>query len=189
MPGAVTSPQATTPHDVPSDRAGEDAPARDASLTAESVVDDARWLAATDGALDADVRTWLDALSAELEIGRGDFTLLFTNDARITELNAQFRNIERATNVLSFPSGDDDYIGDVALSFDTVQREAVGAGRPFQDHMAHLVMHGALHLLGHDQDDEESAVIMERIETSALARVGIPDPYGAAATSDGKSES
>lgn len=110
-------------------------------------------------------------------------TLLLTDDASIRELNLRWRGQDKPTNVLSFPSGAPAHpgeareLGDVALAFETVAREADEEGKSLADHAAHLVVHGILHLLGHDHADDEEAEEMEVRERQALAALGVADPY------------
>ncbi|WP_395666834.1 rRNA maturation RNase YbeY [Methylocella sp.] len=108
-------------------------------------------------------------------------SLLFCDDAFIQNLNLRWRGFDKPTNVLSFPSGEDPattlVLGDVALAYETTAREAREAGRTLADHTAHLVVHGFLHLLGYDHEDDEEAEEMEQAERAALARLGIADPY------------
>ena len=117
----------------------------------------------------------------------GELSFLFCDDAAIQGLNARWRGIAAPTNVLSFPAprgtgtarpdGGPVQLGDVALAFETVEREARRDGRTLEDHLSHLVVHGVLHLLGHDHDDEAEALAMERLETRVMARLGRPDPH------------
>jgi probable rRNA maturation factor len=110
-------------------------------------------------------------------------TLLLADDAMVRQLNRDWRGKDSATNVLSFPSaapampGEPRHIGDIALAYETLVREAQDEGKTFADHAAHLVVHGVLHLLGQDHLDDEEADAMEGIEIAALARLGIADPY------------
>lgn len=106
-----------------------------------------------------------------------ELTVLLANNRRVQALNAQFRGKDKATNVLSFPSGDDEYIGDVALALETVVQEAAEAGVSLNDHVTHLVIHGTLHLLGHDHENDDDAEEMEKIEVSVLKDLGIANPY------------
>lgn len=113
-----------------------------------------------------------------------ELSLLFTDNAHILVLNRQWRGKERPTNVLSFPAfeiepGDKipPMLGDIALAFETIEEEAALEGKPFDHHLSHLIVHGLLHLLGHDHEDDEEAEIMEALERGALARLAIPDPY------------
>lgn len=110
-------------------------------------------------------------------------TLLLSDDAAIRELNRAWRGLDKPTNVLSFPSASPTppegprHLGDIALAYETVAREAAEEGKTFPDHAAHLVVHGVLHLLGQDHIDETEADAMEALEIAALARLGIADPY------------
>jgi len=109
--------------------------------------------------------------------GQAGMTILLTDDARLKELNAGFRGRDLATNVLSFPSGDEDYIGDIALAFETVVREAAEQGISVTDHTSHLVVHGTLHLMGFDHQTNEDAQTMEQLEVTILKDLGIDNPY------------
>jgi len=106
-----------------------------------------------------------------------------TNDEGIRTLNREFRGKDKATDVLSFPVGDtllpgeDAMLGDIAIALDFVRREAALENKSFEDHLAHLFVHGLLHLVGHDHETVDEAVEMEDLERSILARLGINDPY------------
>jgi probable rRNA maturation factor len=119
-----------------------------------------------------------DAEEAEYEAA-----ILLTDDAHIRELNASWRGKDKATNVLSFPSPQTHghqgprYLGDIALAYETLVREAEDESKPLAHHFAHLVVHGILHLLGYDHEVDEEADIMEALEIKALATLGIADPY------------
>lgn len=109
--------------------------------------------------------------------------ILFADDARVRELNAEFRDQDKPTNVLSFPAAEDGFggeaphLGDIVLAFETVAAEAEEGGKPLDHHVAHLVMHGFLHLLGYDHIEDQDAERMEQVERVALAGLGIADPY------------
>ncbi len=116
--------------------------------------------------------------------GRGSesapgLTILLTDDAKLRALNASFRGHDKPTNVLSFPSAssDEPYLGDVALGRGVVAREARAQGKSFAAHSAHLVIHGILHLTGHDHEKANDARVMEARERALLAELGIADPY------------
>jgi probable rRNA maturation factor len=94
-------------------------------------------------------------------------------------LNLKWRGKDAPTNVLSFPSGEEQgHLGDVVLAYETVEGEAEQQNIAIADHAAHLVVHGMLHLLGYDHEQEDDAVKMETLETEILATLGIADPYG-----------
>lgn len=118
--------------------------------------------------------------------GPVEVSLLLTDDARVRELNRAWRGQDRPTNVLSFPAlaagetvppGMPVLLGDVVLAFETVAREAAAQGKEVGAHTSHLLVHGVLHLLGHDHEDEAEADEMEALETAILARLGVADPY------------
>ncbi|WP_186420596.1 rRNA maturation RNase YbeY [Bosea sp. CS1GBMeth4] len=112
-----------------------------------------------------------------------ELSLLLTDDKRIRGVNRDWRGFDKATNVLSFPAAPPERIatspvvGDIVLAFETIAREAQAEEKSFGDHLSHLVIHGLLHLLGEDHETEEQAERMEALETAALARLGIGDPY------------
>jgi len=123
------------------------------------------------------------ALTAFQEAGMsaGEASILLTDDARIRELNREFRKKDQPTNVLSFPSNEMHnnvrFYGDVALAFETLVREARTEEKRVDAHLTHLTAHGVLHLLGFDHENEEDAERMESLETKILAKLGFPDPY------------
>jgi probable rRNA maturation factor len=114
--------------------------------------------------------------------GEATLSVLLTDDAAIRELNAAWRQQDKPTNVLSFPAPaipgpGPRHLGDIALAFETMVREAETEGKTLQDHLSHLVIHGVLHLLGFDHELEAEAEIMESLEVAALRSLGIADPY------------
>lgn len=112
-----------------------------------------------------------------------EVSLLLSDDAGLRELNRTWRGRDKPTNVLSFPGAGapspngPEHLGDIALAFETIAREAEADGKTLADHVAHLIVHGALHLLGHDHETDAEAEAMEAIEIEALARLGVADPY------------
>lgn len=114
-----------------------------------------------------------------------EVSLVLSDDAAVRGLNRDYRGRDKPTNVLSFPAqaepraaGDGPWLlGDVVLARETLLREAADQDKPLRDHFAHLVVHGVLHLLGHDHINESEAETMERLEAEALGRLGIPNPY------------
>jgi probable rRNA maturation factor len=108
-------------------------------------------------------------------------TLELISDRRMQRLNREFRGFDKPTNVLAFPSGDDTgFLGDIAIAFETVRREAKGDQKSIRAHLAHLVVHGVLHLIGYHHDDSTAAERMENLERRALSGMGIADPYAPA---------
>jgi len=146
-------------------------------ITAETVVDHPGWA-------EHDVsEATVDAAAAALwkRLGTSgdtvELSILLSDDTRIQALNTQFRAKDQPTNVLSFPSDEDTYIGDIALALETVVREAADHQISVADHVTHLVIHGILHLLGHDHVANEDAEEMETIEVLVLKDLGIANPY------------
>lgn len=130
-------------------------------------------------------------VAPELRNTRLSVSILFTSDAEIHALNREWRERDKATNVLSFPmldredllglapAGPPEFLGDIALAHETCAREAGHKGITLADHAAHLLVHGLLHLAGYDHElSETDAQAMEALETKALAILGIADPYG-----------
>jgi len=104
--------------------------------------------------------------------------VLLTDDAAIRKLNAAWRGVDQPTNVLSFPApADRGPLGDIAIAFETTAREADAEGKPLAHHLAHLAVHGFLHLVGYDHESDADAETMEQLERDILARLNVPDPY------------
>jgi probable rRNA maturation factor len=167
--------------------------------TVDIAIDSALWDAAP--AADAIVRDAIAAAAAAVVAGQdGEVSVVLTDDAAIRDLNRTWRGIDKPSNVLSFPAqpvraqgvlaGQTNprggphsatigppLLGDIVIAYETVAREAHGEGKRFADHLAHLTVHGFLHLLGYDHDADDSAGEMERLESGILARLGVPDPY------------
>jgi probable rRNA maturation factor len=121
------------------------------------------------------------ALPARVEVG-----VNLTDDACQQRLNRDYRGLDMPTNVLAFPawapgetwaSAAPLLLGDVVLAFETVTREAEEQSKPLADHLSHLTVHGVLHLLGYDHRVPDEALMMEALESSILASLGVPDPY------------
>lgn len=155
------------------------------------MIEDPRW---------ADLQPLADRACTAALTGAGldpsafEISVLACDDTRIATLNEDFRQKGQPTNVLSWPSeergamaeGDmpdppqlpmDAELGDIAISYDTCAAEAAAAGKPFDHHVIHLMVHGTLHLLGFDHIRDGDAALMEGLETEILGKLDIPDPY------------
>lgn len=158
------------------------------------LIEDHRW----QGRIEAQAATACAAALRHLGLDPGGFeiSLLACDDDRIAGLNADFRGKPRPTNVLSWPSeerapdrpgqrpelpepGQDEpeELGDIAIAYETCQAEAEAAGKPFDAHLRHLLVHATLHLLGYDHETDEDADLMEGTEAEILVSLGDPDPY------------
>ena len=142
------------------------------------VVESALW----DAQADATVRRAIEEAATALGADFRNHTLavLLTDDAAVRRLNAQWRGIDKPTNVLSFPAAKTPgtaILGDIAIAHETTAREAETEDKPFAHHLSHLAAHGFLHLMGYDHEKDGDAETMEQLERVILARLGMPDPY------------
>jgi probable rRNA maturation factor len=130
------------------------------------------------------------AVAAEMvnaDTGAAELAVMLTDDAGIRTLNRNWRGIDKPTNVLSFPAlpptgprGSDDapnMLGDIAIAYETTRKEADDEQKPFDHHLGHLAVHGFLHLIGYDHENDDDAEAMEALEQEILAQLGIPNPY------------
>lgn len=117
------------------------------------------------------------ALAGTRRSGKRALTVALADDRRVRALNARDRKKDKPTNVLSYPSGERAFLGDIVLARQTVWREARQQAKSPGDHVSHLVVHGTLHLLGYDHEDDDAAERMEALERRVLAKLGIADPY------------
>ena len=118
----------------------------------------------------------------------GEVSIVFTDDAAIRVLNDRWRGQDKATNVLSFaqdgPGLDAGMLGDIVLAQETVARQATLEGKPLNNHIAHMIVHGFLHLLGYDHQNDKDAQTMEDLEREALKLIAIADPYACSGVDD-----
>lgn len=140
----------------------------------------------------ASLRRAVHEAAAMAATNAGELAIVLTDDSAIRSLNRDWRGQDKATNVLSFPAPPDPLtgklkadgrprlIGDIVIAYETAAREASAAARPFRHHLAHLAVHGFLHLLGHDHARDAEADAMEALEIAILARLKVPNPYRAA---------
>ncbi len=114
-----------------------------------------------------------------------EVSVLLCDDETISNLNARWRGQHKPTNVLSFPAAArgaapvEILLGDIVIAYETLAREAEEQGKTMSDHLSHLLVHGFLHLLGHDHHIDHEAERMERMERDILAQIGVSDPYAA----------
>ena len=163
-----------------------------ACATVDLVLDDPGWL---DELPDAARNACLAALGTACPGSKAVVSLVLSNDRQIAVLNRRWRNVDAPTDVLSFPSEErvpgaaltaaagapEDAaieLGDIVVARETVMRDATCRVRPLRDHLAHIVIHGTLHLLGYEHETNDRAEVMETMERTVLAGLGIPDPYG-----------
>lgn len=144
----------------------------------ETVIEDEGWMQILPDAAALAGECRLAAAVFEPDLER-EIALLMCGDEAMADLNGRFRGKPNPTNVLSFPSGEEDgFLGDIALARETCAAEAAEKNIPLRDHAAHLIIHGMLHLIGYDHETEDEAVLMERREAEILRAMGIADPYG-----------
>jgi probable rRNA maturation factor len=149
-----------------------------ASVDCAVVVLDAAWLRDLPAVERLVRRAARAAVEGARRGGRKSLTVALSDDKRVQRLNARDRETDKPTNVLSYPSGERAFLGDVVLARQTVRREARAQGKSLADHVSHLVVHGTLHLIGYDHETSEAdAERMEALERRILARLGIADPY------------
>lgn len=145
------------------------------------------WRQLVAGDLDEFVHATLAAAAARAGLPRDlatELAVTLADDAAVRELNREWRQKDRPTNVLSFPmralkpgEPPGPLLGDLVLALETVRREAAEEGKRAEDHFRHLLVHGFLHCLGYDHIEEDDAEVMERLEILSLADLGIADPY------------
>jgi probable rRNA maturation factor len=129
------------------------------------------------------VREAIVAASAMISTKNGELSIVLTDDSSIRALNRQWRGIDKPTNVLSFPGlGIDDgprMFGDIVIAYEALKRECEQDQREFLHHLAHLAVHGFLHLIGYDHETDAEADKMEGLESRIMTRLNLPDPYRA----------
>ena len=155
--------------------------ARATTPAVEIIIDSKMW--ATEPDAEETVRRAIVQAADFVAAGDVELAVMLTDDTAIRALNNQWRGLDKPTNVLSFPApaalrGDSPvHLGDIAIAYETVAREAESEGKPLAHHLSHLAVHGFLHLLGYDHESEPEAEAMEQQERAILARLRIPDPY------------
>jgi probable rRNA maturation factor len=158
-----------------------------ALATIDVVVESDLWSAHPEA--EATIRRAIDAAMLGAGTG-GDVAVMLTDDATIRKMNAQWRGIDKPTNVLSFPASESSavagelHLGDIAIAYETVAAESAAENKAFADHLAHLAVHGYLHLVGFDHETDAEAARMEQLEIRILSGLGIADPYAGTTLSD-----
>ena len=154
------------------------------------IIEDERW---SEFGLETLVQRAIEAtlLHFGYDVVHWEVSVLGCNDARIADLNGDFRAKRQPTNVLSWPSVDrfvgagkrpkaptgDPELGDIAISYETCKNEAKSGNKPLEHHVTHLIVHGVLHLLGYDHESDDDADLMEATEIAILEGLGIANPY------------
>ena len=157
---------------------------RDKSLSIDVLVQSPKWKAEPRAA--AIVRKAISSAAIAASTPRAELAIVLTDDSAIHALNRDWRGQNKPTNVLSFPAAASPggrkrapsaLLGDIVIAFETTAREARTARKPLKHHLAHLAVHGFLHLVGYDHETQRDAKRMESLEVEILAGLGLPDPY------------
>jgi probable rRNA maturation factor len=150
-------------------------------LKIDVLIDSSHWKSA--GNIRTLVRRAIAEAASTQSTSGAELAIVLTDDSAIRQLNRLWRSVDAPTNVLSFPAAtkqaDDEpaHLGDIVLAYQTIAREARAEGKPFAHHVAHLAVHGYLHLIGFDHEQDADAEAMEQAERKILRRLAIPDPY------------
>ncbi len=150
--------------------------AHDTALSVDVLVQSPQWK--EQRGAEAAVREAINAAADEVASPPGEVAVVLTDDAAIRKLNRQWRKIDKPTNVLSFPAAKGAaMLGDIVIAYETLARESGDERKEFVHHLSHLAVHGFLHLMGYDHQNDSDAEAMEDLERAILARLKIPDPY------------
>jgi len=153
------------------------------SIEVDMTIDDAAWRDAFPSLQSLVDRTAPAVWRRSGLDGAAEVSVVLSSDAKMQALNFQHRAVDRPTNVLAFPLGEPmqpggpTHLGDIILAYETVAREAARDAKPLDAHVTHLLVHGLLHLLGHDHETESDAETMEQIEVEIMSALGYPNPY------------
>ena len=148
-----------------------------AGHTTEHHIQCEKWITHLTPGLEQITARMLDELGKRLGLEPLMIGICWADDAEIKSLNSQFREQDKPTNILSFTSDEPEYNGDLVLGYEVICTEAEQMGISIADHLAHLLLHGTLHLLGYDHIDDQDAEVMEQLEISLLDFVQIANPY------------
>ena len=148
------------------------------TVTADIVVESELW--ASQPQAEAIVRAAIAAAAPHSTDG-GEVSILLSDDSAVRELNRQWRGLDQPTNVLSFPAAKtpaaQGHLGDIVIAYETLQKECEDESRDFLHHLAHLSVHGFLHLIGYDHQNDAEAAEMEGIESKIMISLRMPDPW------------
>lgn len=155
-------------------------------------LEDSRWESVLEESIESVLAKYISAALNHVDVAENlptdlEVSVVLTNDEEIQVLNRQYRGKDKPTNVLSFPQEADIsdmrdldtcvLLGDIVLSIDTIQREVAQQQKLMHHHLAHLIIHGTLHLVGYDHESDEDADIMEGLEIDILRQHDIANPY------------
>lgn len=147
-------------------------------VTADIVIESEFWTA--EPRAEATVAAAISAAAAHSTRG-GEVSILLSDDSAVRDINRQFRGLDKPTNVLSFPAADtpatQGTLGDIVIAYETLRRECEAEDRKFLHHLAHLTVHGFLHLIGYDHETDAQADEMEALETRIMMSMNMPDPW------------
>jgi probable rRNA maturation factor len=152
----------------------------DDALTIDILVQSPLWQREPEA--ESTVTRAISAAASRLSTSGGEVAIVLTDDSAIRTLNRDWRGFDKPTNVLSFPASrssgtEPAMLGDIVIAYETLERECRAENKQFLHHLAHLAVHGFLHLMGYDHQTDSEADDMERIEISILSRLQVPDPY------------
>ena len=156
---------------------------QETAISIDVLIRSPKWKAVPRAAAIVRKAIWNAAIAASTP--RAELAIVLTHDSAIHALNRDWRGQDKPTNVLSFPAvqprgrkrANAGSLGDVVIAYETAAREAKSERKPLKDHLAHLAVHGFLHLAGYDHETGRDAKRMETLEVEILAGLGVPDPY------------
>jgi probable rRNA maturation factor len=153
------------------------------AVTADIVIESDLWAAEprAEATVGAAISAVADFLKDRHSTRGGEVSILLSDDSAVREINRQWRGLDKPTNVLSFPAADtpatQGHLGDIVIAYETLRRECETEDRPFLHHLAHLTVHGFLHLIGYDHETDAQADEMEALESRIMTAMNLPDPW------------
>ena len=146
-------------------------------IVVDCIVEDDRWAALLTPRVKDRMLSIISAALVHHDYADVEVAILFSDDGKLQVLNKTHRGKDEATDILSFPSDDGDFLGDLALSYDSLSGQAAQMVISLEEHLLHLLVHGVLHLLGFDHESDSDAAVMEGLEINFLSVYGIANPY------------